>query len=148
LIDRSKGAIAVVSKAWDRGVEAPLRWRRRRLGDPSALRKTRAASTFSLDLASQRLFHSCTRHGRPNRPGGRCRGLIRDEMSRPPAVYAKRGDGAERKVESFKRTRWLRRFQLGASERSLARLGRRSGADVAGVPAALRTRRRSTRCCH
>src|SRR5207247_1607759 len=41
--------------------------------------------------------------------------FIRDEMSHPPAVYARRGDGAERKAESFNDA-LLRRFQLGASE--------------------------------
>src|SRR5207247_7090859 len=53
IFDRAKGAIAVVSKGWDRGVEAPLRWS----ADASAihcLAQDRARQhLFRFDLASR-----------------------------------------------------------------------------------------------
>src|SRR5437867_1646331 len=116
LIDRAKGAIAVVSKGWDRGVEAPLRWS----ADASAihcLAQDRARQhLFRFDLAS-RAPTALVKGGMVTEfdLAGDAVAFIRDEMSHPPAVYARRGDGAERKAESFNDA-LLRRFQLGASE--------------------------------
>jgi len=116
LIDRGKGAIAVVSKAWDRGVEAPLRWS----ADASAilcLAQDRARQhLFRFDLAS-RAPTALVKGGMVTEfdLAGDAVAFVRDEMNHPPAVYAKRGDGAERKAESFNDA-LLRRFQLGASE--------------------------------
>jgi dipeptidyl aminopeptidase/acylaminoacyl peptidase len=121
LVDRASGAIAVVSRRWDRNIEAPLRWTR----DGSAL------LCLAQDRARQHLFRFPLKTTSPElvvRGGmvtefdlaGDAVAFIRDDMHNPPGVYVKIGDGTERKAEAFNDA-LLRRFRLGPSEEVIHR---------------------------
>ena len=116
LIDRNDRAITVVSRRWDRGVEAPLRWS----SDGSAM------LCLAQDRARQHLFRFDLASRTPEAivSGGFVTdfdfaaghvAFIRDDMNTPPAVYARRNDGTEVKAEAFNDA-FLRRFRFGPSE--------------------------------
>lgn len=103
--------ITVVSRRWDRNIEAPLRWS----ADGAAI------LCLAQDRARQHLFRFDLKTRSPEivaRGGmvhefdlaGDSVAFIRDEMHRPPAVCVK-----DRKVENFNDA-LLRRFTLGPSE--------------------------------
>jgi len=122
LIDRRKGAIAVVSKAWDRGVEAPLRWS----DDASAiycLAQDRARpAPVSLRPGVARAHGAGEGRMVTEFAAADAIAFIRDDHEHPASVYAKRGDGGS--ARRSRSTTALRRFQLGASEEvGLARGG-------------------------
>jgi len=64
--------------------------------------------------------------------------FIRDEMSHPPAVYAKRGGGAERKAESFQRRACCGAFSPVCRKRSAFAAGAAKRCRCGWYPAALR----------
>jgi dipeptidyl aminopeptidase/acylaminoacyl peptidase len=116
LIGRRNGAIAVVSKRWDRGIEAPLRWTADGSAILCAVQDRARQHLFRFDLASR--TPAALVHGgmvTEFDTAADTIAFIRNDMNTPPSVYAKRGDGAERKAESFNDA-LLRRFQFGASE--------------------------------
>jgi dipeptidyl aminopeptidase/acylaminoacyl peptidase len=105
------GSIEVVSRRWDRNIEAPLRWS----ADGAAI------LCMAQDHARQHLyrFDLRTRKAEPVVRGGMVHefdlaggaiAFIRDDMHQPPAVHID-----ERRVENFNDA-LLRRFQLGVSE--------------------------------
>ena len=116
LIDRRQGRIALLSRGWDRSVEPPLRWS----GDGSAVlcaAQDRARQhLFRFELAS-RTQATLARGGMVTEfdIAADTVAFIRDDMHAPPAVYARRGEHPERKVENFNQA-LLARWRLGAAE--------------------------------
>ena len=108
--------VTVVSRRWDRNIEAPLRWS----ADGAAI------LCLAQDRARQHLFRFSLKRKsvEPVVRGGMVHEFdlagdtivfIRDDMHHPPAVYA-----GERKIENFNDA-LLRRFQLGPAEEILYR---------------------------
>ena len=74
---------------------------------------------------------------------------VADAMDHPARVHAQRGNEAPRRASSASTTSCSTKLPLRPSARKCVLKGarRRAGADVGRLPAGLRSRRRSTRCC-
>ena len=116
VIERRTGAVAVLSRAWDRSVEAPLRWTNDGAAILCAAQDRARQHLFRFDLAS-RMPTVLVKGGMVTEFDlcGDTVAFVRDDMNTPPGVYACRGGAAVRKIESFNGA-LLRRFRFGATE--------------------------------
>lgn len=116
VIERRAGAIAILSRAWDRSVEAPLRWTNDGAAILCAAQDRARQHLFRFDLAS-RMPTMLVKGGSVTEfdLGAGTVAFIRDDMNTPPGVYARHGNAAERKVEPFNDA-LLRGLRFGPTE--------------------------------
>jgi dipeptidyl aminopeptidase/acylaminoacyl peptidase len=138
LIERRAKRIEIVSRRWDRWVEAPLRWS----GDGKEIlcvaQDQARAHLYRFDLPSRSAQIAVTGGVVMEFDfAGGTTAYVRSEMDTPPAVYAGE-DGARRKLERFNDA-LLKPFRFGPHRGSAVQgLRRQERADVARLPARFR----------
>ena len=115
LIDRRSGRVEIVSKRWDKWIEAPLRWS----GDGKELlcaaQEEARVHLFRFTLAARTAERVVTGGAVAEFDfAGGTTAYICSDMQTPPAVYAGE-DGVRRKIERFNDT-LLGQFKFGATE--------------------------------